>query len=38
MRYRATKKCHADADADTNGIRTKNSMPPSPSVGDNNHA
>ena len=37
-----TRKCHAnadavadaDADADANGIRTKNNMPPSPSVGD----
>ena len=31
-----TRKCHADADAnaDTIGIRTKNDMPPSPSVGD----
>ena len=27
-----TRKCHADANA--NGIRTKNNMPPSPSVGD----
>ena len=35
-----TRKCHADADADANAnadanrIRTKNNMPPSPSVGD----
>ena len=37
-----TRKCHADADADaatdansdTNGIRTKNNMALSPSVGD----
>ena len=33
-----TRKCQADADAnanaDANRIRTKNNMPPSPSVGD----
>ena len=31
-----TRKCHADANADANRIRTKNSMSPSPSVGDKN--
>ena len=44
MRYRANKKvsrwadadsdADANANADANRIRTKNNMPPSPSVGD----
>ena len=29
-----TRKCHTDANADTNRVRTKNNMSPSPSVGD----
>ena len=40
MRYPANKKCHTDAkaiaNADSNGIGTKNNMSPSPSVGDIN--
>ena len=31
-----TRKCHVNADADTNRIRTKNNMFPSPSVGVHN--